>query len=244
MKLRKPFLLLFACALAFAAVNAIGVSTAAASTTEECLKEKPGLEMTSQHFEDENCTKKSGATGLFHTTSINGSSVITMKETKEVPISIEATLLEVKTVINCASTMAKQTVSNFELEKEVMGYKGTIPSLVLSSCTVSKPSGCTVKPIETAPLTVTNEDLKEVQRTLFAPSEGSKIGTLTVSGCAVAGSYAIEGNLRSQTVDIHTEEFSSKSGSELTIGKATAIPFFTYCWVTEADNKPVVKELP
>jgi hypothetical protein len=243
MNFRKPLLVLLTSAMALVAISALSVSSAAASTTEECLKEKAGLLVTSQHFIDENCTKKSGAEGLFHTAPFNESALVTMKETLG-PFVLEATLLGVKSEIKCEKTMAKQTVSNFET-KEVMGFKGTISSLVLSSCIVSKPAGCTMKPIETVPLTVTSEDLgEEVQRTLFAPTEGSKIATLTVSGCAVAGTYSIEGKLRSQTVDIHTEEFSAKSGSELTIAKNPVVPFFTYCWVTEADNKPIVRELP
>jgi hypothetical protein len=244
MNLRKLFVVLFASAIAFVALTAIGAGSAAASTTEECHKEEVNLLVTSQHFLDENCTKKSGAEGIYHTAPVNEHAEITMKETK-VPIVLEAEPAGAKLEVSCGSMMAKQTVSNITSE-ELMGFKGTISGgITLASCTVSKPTGCTIKPIETVPLTVTSEDLAgEVQRTLFAPKEGTKFATLTISGCAIAGSYTVEGKLRSQTIDIHSEEFGSKTGSELTIGKSPVIVLTTYCWVTEADNKPVVRELP
>jgi hypothetical protein len=248
MNLRKPLLVLSACAVAMIALSSFGVSAAAASTTEECRKEAVGEIFTSQHFSDENCTKKSGAEGLFHTTKLKPEAELTMKETK-LPIVLETTLLGVSTVINCGSTMAKQTVSNYEEMGETgpaFGFKGEINGgLQLSSCSVSKPSGCTVNPIESVPLNVSSEDLPgEIQRTLFAPKEGTKFATLTISGCAISGSYVVEGKLRSQTVDIHTEEASASSGSELSIAKVPVTTFVTYHWVTEADGRKVVRELP
>jgi len=52
-------------------------------------------------------------------------------------------------------------------------------------------------------LSVTSEDLGEVQRTLYAPKVGTKVGSFTVSGCALEGTYTIEGKLRSQTEHPH-----------------------------------------
>lgn len=70
--------------------------------------------------------------------------------------------------------------------------KGTIK---LPGCTVSKPVGCTVSPsIETVKLKGSSEDPLELMRTVFQPLEGSKLASITVSGCAIKGAYALEGN--------------------------------------------------
>jgi hypothetical protein len=240
----RPLLTLLAGALFIVAFSAIGVSSAAASTTEECKIPLEGEEFTSQHFSDENCEKKSGAEGLFHTTLVAPTSILITTKTSPIVIWSEPSA-GVKLKLACGSVGGTKTVSNFT-EGEVRGFKGE-GSIVLSECSVQEPeAGCTVSPtIETVPLTLKSEDLKETQRTLFQPKEGSKVATFTVSGCALKGTYTIEGKFRSQTVTIHTEEFGPKTGSELTISKG--IPIVLEWWyheATKANGKLITRELP
>jgi hypothetical protein len=241
MTMRKLFQALFASAMLLVALSAFGVSSAAASTTEEC-KIPEGEELfTSQHFADSNCKEKTGAEGLFHTTLVGESSIL--KITKTSPIFIEIEITGVPVEMTCETLSGTSTVSNYE-EGAKHGFKGE-GNIQLSSCTVNKPVGCTVKPIESVALNVSSEDLeKEVLRTLFAPKEGTKFATVTLSGCAVAGTYSVEGKLRSQAPNINSEEFTATSGSELTVGKKPAMITGTYHEATAANGKTIVRELP
>lgn len=243
MTLRKPFLVLFAGALAVVAFGAFGVSSAAASTTHECKIPEVGELFTSGHFLDPNCEKKSGAEGEYHTTNVKESALL--KRTNTSPILIHWVPSGIEVEVKCETLGGTKTVSNYEKEGK-FGFEGE-GTISLSGCTVSKPAGkgCTVKSFETVQLKESSEDLAgEVQRTLFVPKEGSKLATVTVEGCVIEGSWAIEGALRSQTVDIHTEEFSAKSGSEL---KTKSGPIFvtgSFHDATASNGKTVVRELP
>lgn len=243
MNLRRSLLGLIAVAMFAVAFSSVGVMSAAASTTEECKIPVEGEEFTSGHFLDENCTKKSGAEGEYHTTLVPETSIL--KRTKTSPwIEIKTTIAAAPVLITCEEYGGTTTVSNFtEGEKHGFTGKGTI---VLSGCVVKEPSACTInKTIETGVLKETSEDLAEVQRTLFTPVEGTKIASFSLSGCALEGTYTIEGKLRSQTVDIHTEEFGTKSGSEAFISKSTPIIFiWWYHDATKANGKTIVRELP
>jgi hypothetical protein len=245
MKLRKPLLVLCASAMAVVAFSAFSVSAASASSTEECKTEGFEEIVTSQHFADSACTKKTGAEGEFHTIKLKEKAELTMKETS--PIVISWSTAEFAAEIKCEKVMGKVTASNYQKEgKEALefGFTGEA-SITLSACKVSKPVGCTVKSIETVPLKLSSEDLaKEVQRTLYAPKSGTKLASITISGCEISGTYALEGELRSQTIDLHSEEFGPSSGSKLTIEKSPVVIKGVICQVTEADNKPIVRELP
>jgi hypothetical protein len=240
MKLRKPFLVLCASAMALVAFSAFGVSGAAASTTEECKIPVEKEIFTSQHFSDANCTKKSGAEGLFHTTKVGANAELILTQTKifilewEAPVPVE---------VSCETLSGTATASNYE-EKEKFGFKGEA-KIQLSGCKVIKPSGCTIKPIETVPLSVSSEDISEsVLRTLYVPKEGTKITTITLSGCAAEGSYVVEGKLRSQAPNIESEEFSATSGSELTVNKKPFMITGVYHEATAANGKTIVREFP
>jgi hypothetical protein len=240
MTLRKSFLALFSSALCLMAFAAFGVSTAAASTTEECKIPEVGETFTSQHFLDSNCTE-SNTEGEYHTTAVKPTALLNRTKTSTIVINAEPA--GIATEIRCETLSGSKTASNYE-EGEIRGFKGE-GKIKLSSCSVAQPVGCTVKPIETVQLSETSEDLLGfVMRTVFAPKEGSKLATITLEGCAISGSYALEGVLRSQTVDIHTEEFSTSSGSELTIAKKPANVKGSFHDATAANGKTVVRETP
>jgi hypothetical protein len=240
MDMRRSFQVLFASALLMLSVAAFASSSASASTTEECKEPVAGEEFTSAHFLDPNCEKQNGAEGEFHTTLIPGSSILV--RTATLPFPVKATLLGTAFEAKCSTYGGETTVSNF-VEKEKHKFKGE-GKIKLSGCVVSKPSGCTMEPIETVQLSETSEDLEKAQRTLFAPVSGTKLATLTIKGCAIAGVYAIEGKLRSQTLNIHSEEFSSTSGSELKIGGNVFVLEGLYHNATKANGKTIVRELP
>jgi hypothetical protein len=240
MTLRKPFMALFASALCLAAFAAFGVSSAAASTTEECKIPEAGETFTSQHFLDSNCTE-SNTEGEYHTTAVKPSALLTRTNTS--PITIHTEIATTATAITCEALSGSKVASNYE-EIGGNGFKGE-GKIKLSGCSVSEPVGCVVKPIETVQLSESSEDLLGlVMRTLFVPKEGSKLATITLEGCAISGSYALEGKLRSQTVDIHTEEFSSSSGSELTVAKKPASVKGSFHDATASNGKTVVRETP
>lgn len=238
---RKPILALFVSAMFLVAFSAFGVSSAAASTTEECKIPVAGEIFTSQHFLDSNC-QTPGTEGEYHTVAIKPSSLL--KRTNTTAIGISTTIAGIATEITCETLSGSKTASNYE-EGEVMGFKGE-GKIQLSACKVSKPVGCTVKqPIETVQLNESSEDLGgEVMRTLFVAQEGTKLATITLEGCAIAGAYALEGKLRSQTATISTEEFSASSGSELTMAKSTATVKGAFHDATAANGKTVVRETP
>ncbi len=237
---RKMILALLACAAAVAALSVVGVSGAAASTTHEC--KIPGEEsFTSGHFLDANCEKKSGAEGEYHTVPYSEST--TLKRTNTGKIVISGEVVSSPFELNCETLGGNKTVSNYEFG-EVMGFVGE-GKILLSSCKMSKPAGCTLKStIETVQLSESSEDLKEVLRTLFVPKEGSKLATITIEGCAIAGSYSLEGKLRSQAATIYSEEFTASSGSELTVAKKPAKLIGAFHDATEATGKTVARELP
>jgi hypothetical protein len=240
MTMRKPILALLCSAICLLAFGGFGVSSAAASTTEECKIPEAGEIFTSQHFLDSNCTE-ANTEGEYHTVSIKASSLLIRTNTKSVILHIEP--VGIPAEITCETLSGSKTASNYQ-EGEVRGFKGE-GSIKLSSCKVAKPSGCTVKqPIETVQLSESSEDFLGVMRTLFVPKEGSKLATITLEGCVISGSYALEGKLRSQTVDIHTEEFSASSGSELTLAKKPAGFTTSFHDATAANGKTIKRETP
>lgn len=241
MTLRKSFLVLVASGMLLVALSAIDVSNAAASHTEECKIPEGEEEFTSQHFNDPNCKEKTGAEGKYHTTFVPEHAVLKMTQTSIVVVEFEP--IGVSTEISCETLTGSATASNWT-EEEKAGYKGEA-KFQLSGCKVNKPAGCTVKPIESVPLSLSSEDLeKEVLRVLYAPIEGSKIATITLSGCAISGSYALEGKLRSQAPNIESEEFSASSGSELTVSKKPAMITGVIHEATAANGKTIVHEFP
>jgi hypothetical protein len=245
MTLRKPFLALLASAMAVVAFSAFGVSAATASTTEECKIPEVGEEFTSGHFLDSNCEMKSGAEGAFHTVKVKESSLL--KRTSTIFPVFQAELHGIPTEISCEAMSGNKTVSN-QLVEGKPGFVGE-GKMVFTGCSVVAPPKCSVSSggFETVLLSESSEDLKEAQRTLFAPKEGTKLATIALEGegCEVSGSYTVEGKLRSQTVDIHTEEFGLLSGSEATIkGGGTFLPHFIFHDATASNGKTVVRELP
>jgi hypothetical protein len=239
MALRKSLLAVLGSAMFIVALSVFGVSSAAASTTEECKVPAVGEIFTSRHFSDANCEKEN-TEGEFHTTAVNPNALLTRTNTGLVVAQTE--VLGTPFEVSCEKYSGNTTVSNFEKEG-VMGFKGE-GKISISGCAVKKPAGCSIKPIETVTLTETSEDLKEVQRTLFQPKEGTKLATVTVTGCAIEGSYALNGKLRSQTVNIHTEEFNASSGSEATLGGKSILFTFPFHDATVANGKTIVRELP
>ncbi|HET7120995.1 MAG TPA: hypothetical protein VFI17_07055 [Solirubrobacterales bacterium] len=240
MTLRKPLLALFSSALCLLAFGAFGVSSAAASTTEECKIPEVGETFTSQHFLDSNCTE-SNTEGEYHTVAVKPNALLNRTNTST--ITIHAEISSTPTAITCEALSGSKVVSNYE-EIGGTGFKGE-GKIKMSGCVASEPAGCIVKPIETVQLSESSEDLLgAIMRTLFAPKEGSKLATITLEGCAIAGSYPLEGKLRSQTVDIHTEEFSNTSGSELTVAKKPATLKASFHDATAANGKTVVRETP
>jgi hypothetical protein len=240
MTLRKSLLALLSSAFCLVAFSAFGVSTAAASTTEECKIPEVGETFTSQHFLDSNCTE-ANTEGEYHTVAVKPNALL--NRTKTSPITIHGELAGTATAITCEALSGSTTVSNYE-EFGGTGFEGE-GKIKLSSCIASEPAGCTVKPIETVQLSEFSEDLLgSIMRTAFVPTEGSKLATITLEGCAISGSYALEGVLRSQTVNIHTEEFSTSSGSEVTIAKKPANVQGSFHDATAANGKTVVRETP
>ena len=242
MTLHRSLWGVIALALLAVAFSSFNVVSAAASTTEECKIPEEGEKFTSGHFFDENCEKKSGAEGLYHTTFVKETSVL--ETTKTSPIWWYIEFPAAPAEIACEEVGGKKTVSDFE-EGEKHFFKGE-GVLKFTGCTVTEPSKCSVSStIETTNLSITSEDLGEVQRTLYAPKVGTKVGSFTISGCAAEGSYTVEGKLRSQTVNIHTEEFGPKSGSELVISKSIRIyPEYWFHEVTAGTKKLITRELP
>ena len=146
--------------------------------------------------------------------------------------------------VNCEEFGGTKTVSNIVVG-ELMGFIGE-GTILLSGCKVAKPVGCTMKStIETVTLSESSEDLKEeVLRTLFVPKSGTKLATITLEGCALKGSYPLEGKIRSQALSISTEEIGPSTGSELTLAGGPVVPFVTFHDATAANGKTVVRELP
>ncbi|HXF31802.1 MAG TPA: hypothetical protein VN522_09785 [Solirubrobacterales bacterium] len=229
-------------ALFAVALSSFGVAGAAASTTEECKIPAEKEPATSKHFEDENCTKESGAGGLYHTTPVLGTQLVEWTKTSPIVWSTQVAGLAVK--FTCEAVGGVQSATNFE-EKEKFGFKGE-GVIAFTGCAMQEPAGCTVNSkVESNKLTFASEDLAEKQRVLYAPKEGTKVASFTISGCAIAGTYAVEGKLRSQTVDIHTSEIGPKTGSELTISKSTPIQLELWTHTVTAGTKTfVVTELP
>lgn len=245
MALRKFLITLLGSAMFVAALCAIDVGSAAASHTEECTIPPIGTEeFTAPHFLDANC-EKSNVEGEYHTIPYPNNNNVILKRTATGPIKLETTLAGVVTQIGCESYGGEKTAHNYA-EGEIHGFKGE-GFMTFSGCTVTKPvaSGCTVSPIESVPLVETSEDLiAELMRVLFQPKEGSKFMTISLSGCALKGTYTVEGKARSQTVNIHTEEFSKSSGSELVIGKTPVVLELPFHDATKSDGKTVVRETP
>lgn len=243
MTLRRSLWGAIALALLAVAFSSVNVVSAAASTTEECKIPEEGEKFTSGHFLDENCEKKSGAEGLYHTTLVKETSIL--ETTKTTPIWWYVEFPAAATAkISCEEVGGKKTVSDFE-EGEKHFFKGE-GVLEFTGCAVNEPAECSISStIETTNLSITSEDLAEVQRTLYAPKVGTKLGSFTIAGCAIAGTYTIEGKLRSQTVNIHTEEFGPKSGSELVISKSIPLyPEYRFHEVTAGTKKFITRELP
>jgi hypothetical protein len=91
------------------------------------------------------------------------------------------------------------TATTLDSDNGLLTQSGTTAkdsgSLTLSGLTVDKPAGCTVtSPVETKPLTsevVTHTGSNLVYDKWFAET-GETIATVTVTGCGIAGSYALK----------------------------------------------------
>jgi hypothetical protein len=108
--------------------------------------------------------------------------------------------------------------------------------LSFSGLTVDKPAGCTVaEPIVFEDLTteVVEHGSYENAYVKFFPEEGETLATITVKGCAVAGSYPLKGTFYGEG-NIWGEEFASQPlsfspginvtlGGSLTLGSEPAI---------------------
>jgi hypothetical protein len=243
MTLRRSLLGLIGVALFAVAIGVFGVAGAAAQTTEECKIPAEKEPSTDKHFSDENCTKESGATGEYHTTPTIGTHLVEWTRTSPF-IEWQTSIEKVAVKMTCEEVGGSQSATNFE-EKEKHGFKGE-GVINFTGCIMKEPSGCTVSSkIESNKLTFASEDLVEKQRVTYAPKEGTKFAAFTISGCSIAGTYTIEGKLRTQTVDIHTNEVGSKTGSELVIQKSTPLlPFFTIHTITTGTKTFIVTELP
>jgi hypothetical protein len=243
MVLRKSFLILLGSAMLVIAMCAIDVGSAAASTTEECKIPKAGEEFTAPHFLDANC-EKGDPSGEYHTVPYIEKAGVILKRTNTGIIWMESTIAGVAAQIKCETYGGEKTAFNYT-EGETRGFKGE-GTMTFSGCTMTKPvaSGCTVAPIETVPLAERSEDLLELMRVTYEPKEGSKFMTISLSGCALKGSYPVEGKARSQTLNIHTEEFGKTSGSELLIAKSPFVLELPFHDATKSDGKTVVRETP
>lgn len=243
MTLRRSLMGVIGVALFAVAISVFGVASAAASKTEECKIPGEHEPATDKHFSDENCTKEVGAEGPYMTVPNQGTH--TVEWTKTSPfIEWQTTIEKVAVKLTCEEVGGTQSATNFE-EKEKSGFKGE-GVIAFTGCVVKEPSGCTIgSKIESTKLTFASEDLTEKQRVTYAPKEGTKFAAFTISGCAIAGTYTVEGKLRTQTVNIHTNELGSKTGSELVILKSTPIvPFVLIHTITTGTKTFVVTELP
>ncbi|HEY2715994.1 MAG TPA: hypothetical protein VGI73_07225 [Solirubrobacterales bacterium] len=240
MTLRKRLVGLTACCMFLAMLAIQGVSGAAASTTEECKIPAVGEKFTSKHFLDANC-ENANTEGEYHTTTVSESAWLIRTNTGIVKIDWEVFASPAE--INCATYSGNKFVTSYEKEG-VRGFVGE-GTMILSGCKVIKPLGCFIsEPIKTVPLLETSEDLGEVMRTSYVAKEGGYLATVKVEGCALAGEYSLKGTLRSQSANIHTEEFSATSGSEVKLGEWPVRFTFGFHDATEASGKTVVRELP
>jgi hypothetical protein len=186
------------CALLSCALAAQGASAAPAKNTTAftCVKGGGAKDFKDAHC-DEKVTPETGEYGhvvapLNETTKV----IVTNEKTKNgttesTPAVLKGELGGAKLEISCTKVSGEGTLTNEEPEAKTHGGKGS-GATQFSSCTVLKPSKCTIKPVE---VSATGEGLEELGAGKnemggeLRPPSGKIFVTITLEGesCALKG---------------------------------------------------------
>lgn len=210
--------LLLLCALALCAFAAPSAS-AAGTTAFTCAPAEKGA-----GFEDTHCDKavESGAKYKHEAISPGKSTEITLTNqktknatTEHTPSTLHGLLLGIKTNVTCTKVHGTGTLTNEEV-KGVMRTAGTA-TIEHTECTVTEPSGCTVKEPIVYSTKFESYEKGEEMGLLFTPKEGKAFGAITYNSkegqkCGIKGTFGIEGS------------FEGTPGSSPT-GKGTTLGF-------------------
>ena len=228
---------------------AIGVGSASATTTERCTD----LFQTSQtrtFYKDARCAVKEAA-GEFHRTVLGGNTFTRWYYKSDNAFS--TMIVGVTLTIDCeALTSSSGSAENLEVEK-VMTVKGKEMVIEYGKCKVVAPAGkgCEVgSTIKTNKLKSSLPTVKEGEqvKVKLEPESGSKIATITVSGCSVSalnGEKPLEGSMQGvvPSSEPFILEFTAGSGSSLTLG-STAATYTGANGSEEAGTEEVLELIP
>ncbi len=139
--------------------------------------------------------------------------------------SIKTTVASVSVKVGCTSISLPKSLIEGERTRIDNPFE-------MEGCTVTAPAGCTIPggTFALEPLTSTLEGTAGSFKLKFAPTSGSTVMTVKVSGtgCAIAGSLAFKGTMSCNYPGVETEvknhvlEFSLTSGTALKVGSEEA----------------------
>jgi hypothetical protein len=232
------------CALYF---GAIGAGPASATWTETCSNTKVN-EFTFTWYTDAACQNKN-ALGKYHRL-VNKPFGSIWTHIFLIPFAedqVSATIGGVKLTVACKGLTNSSGVAENVEELGVEKVKGKEMVMVYSECSVKAPAekGCKVaEPITTTKLKTTAAQPEATQKVWFEPESGTKIATLSISGCSISelnGSKELTGTIVGVVPSAETEqsqiEFTTTSGSSLKLAGASA----TYTGETEAEGEEEVE---
>jgi hypothetical protein len=217
--------------LAFAASASFGSSSAAAAATEKCTQDSPGLG-TSTFYENGECEDENNVSGKWHRLAVGGNWFTRLFDGSF--DKYNGTIAGVTVTFGCEKLVNSGGVAENVTEAGAKKVLGKEMVLEYSKCAMSAPAGCKIgESLKTGALKSVATTAKEVSSVKFEPESGTKIASLTITGCALAGTYPIAGSLTGVVPNTNQSkvEFTTTSGSALTIAGNSA----TYTGFTRAE---------
>ena len=197
MTLRRPIIgASLLCALCFCA---LGAASASATTLHVCSAFENGVTTTAQRYTTSHCEPgTTSVTGAFGTKPIPAvNTKVTTTATK--PFKLRGTVAGVAVTLECKKLESPgATATNEEVEGK-MRAKG-VGKLVYTECIVVAPAEkkCVVKEgkVSTKNIESLSEDIGEVMRVKYTPTEAGIFAEITIEKCTVLalnGTFPVKG---------------------------------------------------
>jgi hypothetical protein len=232
---------------------AVGAGSASATTLHVCTAEKLNEETTPK-FEDSACRKPNEGSGTFHLTRLNVGVAIPTMVNATTNHTFAGTIAGVKFAIVCEGLTGTGSYTNNIDKNGVMRVEASALKFEYTKCKVEEPAGkgCVVpEAISTKTLKAATQPMTEAEATKVRvePETGETFMAVTVKSCTVSalnGEKIVKGFAEGVVPEEERGalEFSTKSGSGLTLEGSAATYTGKVASVKEETTEPLVIAKP